>query len=113
MQVTSALHRGLARLGPYQALLILAIPLAIVEPLKLVALLVIGDGHFIAGVLVMICAYAGSLFITERLFVALKPKLLNLPWFAVSWRLFVAVRDNLFFWLRRMWTHVRKPDLTF
>jgi hypothetical protein len=27
----------------------------------------------------MICAYAGSLFITERLFVVLKPKLLTLP----------------------------------
>src|SRR5215475_7369416 len=75
VQVPSAIHRFLARRGPYQALFILAIPLSAVEPLKLVALFVIGHGHFIAGVVVMICAYAGSLFITERLFVALKPKL--------------------------------------
>ena len=43
------LHRFLNRLGPYQSLLILAVPLAIVEPLKLVALFVVGGGHFIAG----------------------------------------------------------------
>jgi hypothetical protein len=102
------LHRFLNRLGPYQSLLILAVPLAIVEPLKLVALFVVGGGHFIAGVLVMICAYAGSLFITERLFVVLKPKLLTLPWFAFGWRWFVTARDKLFSWLRRTWTRVRR-----
>jgi hypothetical protein len=37
----SALHSP-NRLGPYQALLTLAVPLAIVEPLKLVALFVVG-----------------------------------------------------------------------
>jgi hypothetical protein len=94
MRIPRSIHRFLNRLGPYQALLTLAVPLAIVEPLKLVALFVVGGGHFIAGVLVMICAYAGSLFITERLFVVLKPKLLTLPWFAFAWRWFVTVRDN-------------------
>jgi hypothetical protein len=68
--------------------------LAIAEPLKLVALFVIGDGHFVAGVVVMICAYAGDLFVTDRLFVAVCPKLLTLSWFAVSWRLFVAARNS-------------------
>ena len=105
----SALHSP-NRLGPYQALLTLAVPLAIVEPLKLVALFVVGGGHFIAGVLVMICAYAGSLFITERLFVVLKPKLLTLPWFAFAWRWFVTVRDKLVYWLRRTRTRLRKVD---
>jgi hypothetical protein len=42
------------------------------------ALLVADDGHFVAGTLVMICAYAGSLFITERLFRVLNPQLLSL-----------------------------------
>jgi hypothetical protein len=43
--------------------LILAVPLAIIEPLKVLAVLVAGDGHFIAGTLVMICAYSGSFFV--------------------------------------------------
>jgi hypothetical protein len=107
MRIPGSIQRFLKGLGPYQSLSILAVPLAIVEPLKLIALFVIGGGHFIAGILVMICAYAGSLFITERLFVVLKPKLLTLLWFAVAWRWFVAGRDNLFYWLRRMWTRLR------
>ena len=108
MRIPGSIQRFLKGLGPYQSLSILSVPLAIVEPLKLVALFVIGGGHFIAGVLVMICAYAGSLFITERLFVVLKPKLLTLPWFAFAWRWFVTVRDKLISWLRRTWTRVRR-----
>jgi hypothetical protein len=113
VQMLSAIHRFLARLGPYQAFFILAIPLAIVEPLKLVALFVIGEGHFIAGVVVMICAYVGSLFVTERLFVALKPKLLSLSWFAVAWRLFVRARNKTLSWLHWTWVRVRKVDPRF
>jgi hypothetical protein len=56
----------------------------------------------------MICAYAGSLFITERLFVVLKPKLLTLPWFAVAWQWLVAVRDKFVYRLRRTWTRLRR-----
>jgi hypothetical protein len=80
IDISPSTRRFLKRLGPYQSLLVLAVPLAIVEPLKLIALFVVGEGHFIAGVLVMICAYAGSFFVTERLFVLLKPKLLTLRW---------------------------------
>ena len=45
MRIPRSIHRFLNRLGPYQALLTLAVPLAIVEPLKLVALFVLGGGH--------------------------------------------------------------------
>ena len=113
MRIPRSIHRFLNGLSPYQSLLILAIPLAIVEPLKLVALTVLGEGHFIAGVLIMICAYAGSLFITERLFCVIKPKLLSLPWFAFAWGRFVTVRDKLVYWLRRTWTKVRKAGPAF
>ena len=103
MRIPHSILRFLNRLGPYQSLLILAVPLAIVEPLKLVALFVAGGGHYIAGLLVMICAYGGSLFITERLLIVLKPKLLTLTWFAVAWQWFVTVRDKLVYWLRQAW----------
>jgi hypothetical protein len=81
----------------------LAVPLAIVEPLKLVALFVVGDGHFITGVFVLLCAYAVSLFVTERLFMIVKPKLFTLPWFAKIWSWFVAIRGKFLQWLRRKW----------
>jgi hypothetical protein len=41
MQVPHSIHRFLNRLHPYQSLVVLAVPLAIVEPLKLIALFVI------------------------------------------------------------------------
>jgi hypothetical protein len=36
-------------LGPYQSLALLAVPTSLVEPLKLVAVAVAGDGHRITG----------------------------------------------------------------
>jgi hypothetical protein len=103
MFIPRSARRFLESLGPYQSLLVLAVPLAIVEPLKLVALFVVGDGHFITGVFVLVCAYAGSLFVTERLFNIVKPKLLTLPWFAKIWNWFVAIRGKFLQWLRRQW----------
>jgi hypothetical protein len=113
MRIAHSIHRFLNRLSPYQSLAILAVPLAIVEPLKLVALAVFGEGHFVSGVLMMICAYAGSLFITERLFRVIKPKLLSLPWFAFVWRRFVTARDKFAYWLRRAWALIRKAAPAF
>jgi hypothetical protein len=100
MQYFTALRRRLERLSPYGALLVLAVPLAIVEPFKLVAVLVAGDGHVLTGLLFLVCAYVASLVVTERLFVILKPKLLMLPWFARAWRWFVALRRRCFRLLR-------------
>ncbi|MGC1359043.1 MAG: hypothetical protein WA851_25235 [Xanthobacteraceae bacterium] len=93
-------RRFLRTLGPYQCLLVLAVPLAVVEPLKMLAVFIIGEGRFITGVIVMVCAYAGSLLVAERLFAIVKPKLLKLPWFATIWHWFVAVRDKTLFFFR-------------
>jgi hypothetical protein len=49
-----------------------------------------------------------SLVVTERLFVILKPKLLMLPWFAKSWRWFIALRRRGLRWLRSLWTPAGK-----
>jgi hypothetical protein len=92
-------RRAIERLPPYPSLLVLAVPLAVVEPLKLTAVFVLGDGHFITGVVVMLCAYAISLFLTERLFVIVRPKLMKLPWFAAVWRPFVKLRNRVLRWV--------------
>jgi hypothetical protein len=72
----------------------LAEPLAVVEPLKLATIFIAGKGHWIRGGLVMLFAYAVSLFVTHWLFGVVKPKLLTLPWFARGWGWFVAMRDK-------------------
>jgi hypothetical protein len=78
----------------------LALPLAIVEPMKLLAVVVFGAGHWMTGSFVMICAYALSILLVERLFKLVKPKLLKLAWFAAIWAWFVETRHKLLGWVR-------------
>lgn len=92
------IRRAIERLGPYASLCLLAVPLAIVEPLKLVAMIVAGTGHWITGTVTIVCAYAVSLLVIERLFLIVKPKLLTLRWFAAFWNWFVAVRGAVLGW---------------
>ena len=82
-------------LGPYPSLLLLAVPLCIVEPMKVLAVAVAGEGHWITGTGMIIAAYAASLLGVERLFGLVKPKLLLLLWFARLWSGFVTLRARL------------------
>ena len=102
------LRRFTRRLGPYASLALVALPLAIVEPMKLVAAVVFGAGHWMTGALVMIFAYALSVLLVEQLFKLVKPNLLKLAWFAAAWTWFVEVRRKLLCWLRGLWTGVRE-----
>jgi hypothetical protein len=95
----SRIRRAIERLGPYASVFLLAVPLAIVEPLKLVAVVIAGSGHWISGTATIVCAYAFSLLVVERLFLIVKPKLLRLPWFAALWHWFVAARGAVLGWL--------------
>ena len=95
VKLLSALRRFIEGLGPYQSLVLLAVPTCIVEPLKLVALAVAGKGHWITGTAMVVAAYAGSLLVVERLFRMVKPKLLLLPWFAGFWDRMIATRDKV------------------
>jgi hypothetical protein len=97
----SLLRRQIKSLRPYPALLILAVPLAVVEPLKLATIFIAGEGHWITGGLVLLFAYAVSLFVTHWLFQVVKPKLLTLPWFARSWAWFIAARKKAWRWLSK------------
>jgi hypothetical protein len=90
-----SVRRSIEKLGPYQSLVLLLIPASIVEPLKLLAVAVAGEGHWITGTATMIVAYAGSLLAVERLFKVVKPKLLTLPWFARLWNWFVVLRSKV------------------
>lgn len=82
MVVQSRIRRFIEGLGPYQSLVLLLIPASVVEPLKLAAVAIAGEGHWITGTVVIVCAYAASLLVVERLFRVVRPKLLTLPWLA-------------------------------
>ncbi len=111
MPIAGLRHR-IERLGPYPSLVLLAIPTSLVEPLKLVAVAVAGEGHWLTGVAMIMAAYAGSLLVVERLFRIVKPKLLMLPWFAALWRYFTSLRDSISRWFRRRTPSApRRPGL--
>jgi|SRR3954447_2657765 hypothetical protein len=99
MSKTATLRRSLERLGPYQSLVLVLIPLAIVEPAKLAAILIAGEGHWLTGTAVLVVAYGLSLFVVERLFRLLKPNLLRLRWFARLWGWWEWTRRKTLRWL--------------
>jgi hypothetical protein len=89
-----SLRRTIEGLRPYPSLFLLALPVATVEPLKLVAVAVAGEGHWITGTAIIVACYAFSLLVVERLFVIVKPKLVTIPWFTKFWEWFVSVRTR-------------------
>ena len=94
------LRHWIESLGPYQSLAILAVPLCLAEPMKLAALAVAGGGHWYTGIAMAIAAYTVSLFVVERLFAVVKPKLLQLRWFAKFWGFVLVCRYKLMKQLR-------------
>ena len=93
-------RRQAQKMSPYLSLVLLLVPVALVEPLKLAALIFAGNGHWMTGTAVLLGAYAASLFFVERLFRMVKPKLMTLNWFATLWTWFTTLRDKAFTWAR-------------
>ena len=100
MTALSSIRRRIQKLGPYQSLVLMLAPLLLVEPLKLIALVIAGKGHWLTGTGMLIGAYAASLLCVERLFRAVKPKLLLIKWFAKGWNLFSVFRDKTVAWAK-------------
>jgi len=71
----------------------------LVERLKLVALIVVERGYWLIGTGMIIAVYAVSLLFVERLFKAVKPKLMTIGWFAPIWASFVGLRDKVTAWV--------------
>ncbi|MET0744004.1 MAG: hypothetical protein ABWY78_11590 [Microvirga sp.] len=93
----------LEALTPYQALVVLAVPFLILEPLKLLALVVIARGHVVTGTAFLVGLHGLSLLSTERLFAVVKPRLLTIRWFNHLWGFVVLIRDDLVRRVRSSW----------
>jgi hypothetical protein len=89
------IRRQIEALGPYQSLALLAVPICTVEPAKLLAVALVGEGHWITGTITIVLAYAASLFVVHKLFAIVKPKLLELRWFARAWAWFNTARTKM------------------
>src|SRR3954453_10112316 len=68
------------RLPPYATLALFLIPVAIIEPLKVYALYLMGLGHVLGGVLTLVVAKIVGVGLAERLFAISRDKLLSIAW---------------------------------
>jgi formate-dependent nitrite reductase membrane component NrfD len=106
MTALARTRRCLQKISPYLSLVMLLVPLLTVEPLKLLALIVAGKGHWFTGTGMILGAYALSLLVVERLFRVVKPKLMTISWFSKLWTWFTAIRDMT--WARLRPANVKK-----
>jgi hypothetical protein len=100
--MNAKLRQRIDCIGPYTALVLVLVPLMIVEPLKLVAVWIAGEGHWLTGAIALVVAYAGSLLVVERLFRRLKPNILRAPPLARAWATFAALRRRGYRYLRQL-----------
>jgi hypothetical protein len=104
-----ALERAIARLPPYAALAVFALPALLLLPVKLLALFAIAHGHLWSGVGVILAAKVGGAAAVARLYMLTRPALLALPWFARWHNAFLALKERWIARLRatRAWRRVR------
>lgn len=72
---------GLGRLPPYAALLALAVPFVIIEPIKAFALYWFGIGHLVQGGILYVVSHLASILIVDRIYHAAHAPLMRIPWF--------------------------------
>ena len=80
------MERQIAALPRWAVLLLFAVPFAIAEPMKIIALLMIARGQFALGVATLAIAYLATFLIVERIYHAGRGKLLTYRWFAWAMR---------------------------
>jgi len=89
------LERRIAALPSYAALLVLALPVLAVLPLKLFAVWLMTSGHALAGLLLIVAAKLGGTAVLARLFSLTQPALMRMPWFARWYARWLAWKNAL------------------
>ncbi len=92
----AALERLLARLPPYLALLALALPASLALPLKLLAIWLLANEHFVSAALLFVGAKIGATALVARIFLLVKPQLMQIGWFATAYEWFTAWKEVLY-----------------
>ena len=119
----NAVERWIQRLPRWAALMVFAVPLLALLPIKLLALYLFGAGNRLLGLAVLLGAKLLGTAIVARLFQLTQPALMTFPWFAhwyprwtrwkdalisqirasFAWRYGRMVKHAARRWLRRFW----------
>lgn len=82
-------------LRPYPTLMLFAVPVIVLEPVKPVATYLAATGHVAAGMIVLIVGELLKLVLVERLFSITREKLMSIPAFAWAYRKYASIRDQI------------------
>lgn len=88
-------ERRIAALPPWGAVLMFATPAFGLLPVKLLALFLIGRGHPLMGLAVLLAAKVIGTALLARLFTLTQPALMRLPWFARWYPRWKAWKDGV------------------
>ncbi len=100
LRLVARMEAAVARLPRLAILLVLAVPFAVAEPLKIVGLVLIGRGQALAGLVILALAYLASFLLVERIYHAGRDKLLSYSWFAWAMGHLAAIRARALNWVR-------------
>ncbi len=99
----AAIERGIARMPPYAALVVFALPSLCLFPLKLLALWLITTGHTLAATALFVGAKVVGTAFVARIFQLTQPALMRLPWFARLYGIVMPWKERLVAWVRTTW----------
>ena len=81
----------------------LGVPSAILIPAKLLGVYLLATGHFVTAAIVIVAAKFASTALIARIFLLTKPALMQIPWFAYAYGVFVPWQEALFARIRASW----------
>jgi hypothetical protein len=87
-----ALIRGLP---PYGALALFVLPVLTLLPIKIAALYLLGQGHTVLGLSMIVVAKLVGTAVTARLFMLTQPTLMRLAWFAHWFGRWMVFKNNV------------------
>lgn len=93
----------IAGLPPYAALFAIALPTTLLFPLKFIALYLIAGGHFVSAAMLFVGAKIVSTALIARVFILVKPALMQIAWFATLHDRFVPWKEAIFAQIRATW----------
>jgi hypothetical protein len=102
-RIVARLEAMIMRLPPYAAVVVFALPTAILLPLKLVAVWLLANEQFVAATVLFIVAKIASTALVARLFILMRPALMQVAWFARAYNWFIPWKDRLFAQIRASW----------
>jgi len=100
LRLVETIEAQIAGLNRYLILVLLAVPFAIAEPLKIYGVLMLGEGHFIRGIVILALAYLASFLLIERIYHAGRDKLLSIRWFGWIMAQIASIRAALTAWVK-------------